>query len=92
MVSARIAEIVLRDEQAVIPIGAYNPLYDVTLSLPPWSGARGPCAFSSRGCRQTSARPCGTVQQPIFTIPQIRNQTQQFGASNQTLFAAKSHT
>jgi L-lactate dehydrogenase len=29
MVSARIAEIVLRDEQAVIPIGCYNPAYGV---------------------------------------------------------------
>jgi len=27
MVSARIAEIVLRNERAVIPIGSYNPLY-----------------------------------------------------------------
>ena len=33
MVSARIAEIVLCDEQAVIPIGCYNPAYGVTLSL-----------------------------------------------------------
>jgi L-lactate dehydrogenase len=34
MVSARIAEMVLRDERAVIPIGSYNPRYGVTLSLP----------------------------------------------------------
>lgn len=34
MVSARIADIVLRDERAVIPIGSYNPRYGVTLSLP----------------------------------------------------------
>jgi L-lactate dehydrogenase len=34
MVCARIAEIVLRDERAVIPIGSYNPTYGVTLSLP----------------------------------------------------------
>jgi L-lactate dehydrogenase len=34
MVSARIAEMVLRDERAVVPIGAYNSNYDVTLSLP----------------------------------------------------------
>jgi L-lactate dehydrogenase len=34
MVSARIAEIVLRDERAVIPIGSYNPTYGVTLSMP----------------------------------------------------------
>jgi L-lactate dehydrogenase len=34
MVSARIAEIVLRDERAVIPIASYNARYGVTLSLP----------------------------------------------------------
>ena len=34
MVSARIAEIVLRDKRAVIPIGCYNPAYGVTMSLP----------------------------------------------------------
>src|SRR6266446_3763917 len=34
MVAARIAEMVLRDERAVIPIGSYNPEYGVTLSMP----------------------------------------------------------
>lgn len=34
MVCARIAEIVLRNEQAVIPIGTYQPDYNVTFSLP----------------------------------------------------------
>src|ERR1700730_13168629 len=34
MVTARIADAILRDEQAVIPIGSYNPKYEVTLSLP----------------------------------------------------------
>jgi L-lactate dehydrogenase len=41
MVSARIAEIILRDEHAVIPIGAYNPRYGVTLSLPAVVGRQG---------------------------------------------------
>jgi L-lactate dehydrogenase len=41
MVSARIAEIVVRDERAVIPIGCYNPAYGVTLSLPAIVGRRG---------------------------------------------------
>jgi L-lactate dehydrogenase len=41
MVSARIAEIVLRDEQAVIPIGCYNPVYGVTMSLPAIVGRQG---------------------------------------------------
>src|SRR6202011_562445 len=34
MVTARIAEVILRDEHAVIPIGSYNPRYGVTISLP----------------------------------------------------------
>jgi L-lactate dehydrogenase len=41
MVSARIAEIVLRDERAVIPIGSYNPRYGVTLSMPSVLGRDG---------------------------------------------------
>ncbi|HEY6971605.1 MAG TPA: NAD(P)-binding domain-containing protein [Candidatus Angelobacter sp.] len=41
MAAARIAEIVLRDERSVIPIGAYNPQYGVTLSLPSIVGKEG---------------------------------------------------
>jgi L-lactate dehydrogenase len=41
MVSARIAEIVLRDERAVIPIGSYNAKYGVTLSMPSVLGQTG---------------------------------------------------
>jgi L-lactate dehydrogenase len=41
MVCARIAEIVLRDERAVIPVGAFNPAYGVTLSLPGVVGRAG---------------------------------------------------
>jgi L-lactate dehydrogenase len=41
MVCARIAEIVLRDERAVIPVGAFNPAYGVTLSLPSVVGRTG---------------------------------------------------
>jgi L-lactate dehydrogenase len=41
MVSARIAEAVLRDERAVIPIGSYNPQYGVTLSMPSVLGRTG---------------------------------------------------
>ncbi len=41
MVSARIAEMVLRDERAVIPIGSYNSKYGVTLSLPSIVGQDG---------------------------------------------------
>jgi L-lactate dehydrogenase len=41
MVSARISEMVLRDERAVIPIGAFQPRYGVTLSLPGIVGRAG---------------------------------------------------
>src|SRR5258706_1968921 len=41
IVSARIAEAVLRDERAVLPIGAYNADYGVTLSLPSVVGREG---------------------------------------------------
>jgi L-lactate dehydrogenase len=41
IVSARIAEAVLRDERAVLPIGAYNADYGVTLSLPSIVGREG---------------------------------------------------
>jgi L-lactate dehydrogenase len=38
---ARIAEILLRNERAVIPIASYNAEYDVTLSLPSVLGSDG---------------------------------------------------
>jgi L-lactate dehydrogenase len=41
IVSARVAEAVLRDERAVFPIGAYNAGYGVTLSLPSRVGRQG---------------------------------------------------
>ena len=41
MICARIAEIILRDEQAVIPIGSYNSRYGTTLSLPSIVGKNG---------------------------------------------------
>jgi L-lactate dehydrogenase len=41
MVCARIAEIVLRDERAVVPIGVYNSKLAVTLSLPSIVGRTG---------------------------------------------------
>jgi L-lactate dehydrogenase len=41
MVAARLAEVVLRDERAVIPIGSYNPTYGVTLSMPSVVGRQG---------------------------------------------------
>jgi L-lactate dehydrogenase len=41
MICARIVEIILRDENAVIPIGTYNEKYGVTLSLPGVLGRNG---------------------------------------------------
>jgi L-lactate dehydrogenase len=41
MVSARIAEIVLRDERAVVPIGVFNPEFGVTISMPGILGRNG---------------------------------------------------
>jgi L-lactate dehydrogenase len=41
IVSARIAEMVLADERAVVPIGSYNKRYGVTLSLPSVVGRTG---------------------------------------------------
>ncbi len=41
MVTARIAEAILRDEQAVIPIGSYHPKYGATFSLPSVLGRQG---------------------------------------------------
>jgi L-lactate dehydrogenase len=41
MVSARIAEIVLRNEHAVIPIGVFNSKFGVTLSMPGILGRSG---------------------------------------------------
>jgi len=41
MVSARLTEMILRNERTVIPIGCYNPVFGVTLSLPSIVGQDG---------------------------------------------------
>lgn len=41
MVCARIAEMVLRNERGVVPLGSFNPKYRVTLSLPTVVGSSG---------------------------------------------------
>src|SRR5882672_6176032 len=41
MVAARIAQAVLRDERAVVPIGSYNDDYGVTFSMPSVLGRTG---------------------------------------------------
>jgi len=55
MVCARIAEIVLRDERAVIPIGVFNSKLGVTLSLPGVVGRD--------GCLQILDPPLSNVEQ-----------------------------
>ena len=66
MVSARIAEIVLRDERAVIPIGSYHPRYGVTLSLPSVLGREGATQILepelSVGERQALQRSADTLK------------------------------
>ena len=41
MVAARVAEVVLRDERAIFPVGLHNVRYDVALSLPSVVGREG---------------------------------------------------
>lgn len=41
IVAGRIAEAVVRDEQAVFPVGSFNPRFGVTLSLPSVVGSAG---------------------------------------------------
>src|SRR4029079_45838 len=41
IVAARIVEMVTRDEQAIVPIGSYQPDFGVTLSLPSQVGGKG---------------------------------------------------
>jgi L-lactate dehydrogenase len=41
MATARIVEAVLRDEQAVLPVGSFNPAYGTTLSMPSVLGRSG---------------------------------------------------
>src|SRR4029453_9512792 len=41
VVSARIAEMIIRDEGSVVPLGSWNPEYGVTLSVPTVRGRGG---------------------------------------------------
>jgi L-lactate dehydrogenase len=45
IVSARIAEMILRDERAIVPIGSYQKGFGVTLSLPSVVGRGGVTAI-----------------------------------------------
>ncbi len=72
MVSARIAEMVLRDERAVIPIGCYSARYGVTFSLPCAVGARGAVRVIEPSLspeeRQALQRSADTLKQAVSRI------------------------
>ena len=72
MVSARIAEMVLRDEGAVIPIGRYSAAYGVTLSLPSIVGRDGATATLEPRLaaeeQQALARSAETLKKAVARI------------------------
>jgi L-lactate dehydrogenase len=72
IVSARIAEMVLRDERAVIPIGSYNTDYGVTISLPSIIGRKGVVQIlepqMSGEERQALARSADTLRNAVSRI------------------------
>ena len=74
MVTARIAEAILRDEHAVIPIGSYNPDYLVTISLPSVIGRQGVSQIlkpeMSDEERQGFERSAGTLRKVVARITQ----------------------
>jgi L-lactate dehydrogenase len=58
--AARIAEMVLRDERAIVPVGSYHAKYGVTLSLPSVVGRRGVAQVVPPPCPEKSWVPwCG---------------------------------
>jgi L-lactate dehydrogenase len=69
IVSARIAEIVIRDERAVIPIGSFNRKFGVTLSLPSVVGQYGVTEIldpeMSNEERQALERSAGILKQAL---------------------------
>jgi L-lactate dehydrogenase len=73
MVSARIAEAVLRDERVVIPIGSYNPEYGVTLSMPSVLGRAGVAQIlepdMSQEERQALQRSAETLRKAVAGMP-----------------------
>lgn len=78
MVTARIAEAILRDEHAVIPIGSYNPKYGVTISLPSALGRLGVSQIfepeMSEGERQDFERSAEILRSVAARITQASGQ------------------
>ncbi len=71
MVVARVAECILQDERAVIPVGSYQARYDVTLSVPSIVGRGGVESVlwpqltdeEERGVAASAERLAGALQQ-----------------------------
>ena len=81
MVSARIAEIVLRDERGVIPIGSYNPKYGFTLSMPSVLGQTGVAQGHVSRIRGRRIHFVGCVSRPVaLKLQQRVNPTAQASA------------
>lgn len=57
MVAGRVAEVVVRDERAVFPVGAHNSRYGVALSLPSVVGKAGVCEVPGQRCRTRKRTP-----------------------------------
>jgi L-lactate dehydrogenase len=78
MVTARIAEAILRDEHAVIPIGSYNPRYGVTISLPSVLGRQGVSQIlepeMSEEERQGFQRSADILRNAVMQITQTSGQ------------------
>jgi L-lactate dehydrogenase len=73
MVSARVAEVILRDERAVFPAGSYNPRFGTTVSLPSVVGRHGVIEVlepamsdeEKQGLERSAARLKETVHQSV---------------------------
>jgi L-lactate dehydrogenase len=72
MVSARIAEIIVRDERVVIPIGSFNAKYGITLSMPSIVGRTGVVQILEPGMsdeeRQAVQRSADTLRSALDPI------------------------
>jgi len=64
MVSARIAEMVLNDERAVVPIGSYQKQFGVTLSLPSVVGRSGVTEVLEPQMSDEDAKGSGRARMP----------------------------
>jgi L-lactate dehydrogenase len=77
MVAARIAQAVLRDERAVVPIGSYNDEYGVTFSMPSVLGRTGVVQIlepsMSADERRELLLSADRLRKALATLPQNTN-------------------